>query len=88
MAALIDSLQGILTYDGCTGKQFVGNGLGKIGTTGFLLGIVGGLHYGILFTLFIVVDSSSASNKPFITALVSYVAVHLCTNLFQTDGHL
>ena len=42
MVYIIEKLQGILSYDGCTNYQFAGNGIGKIGTSGFLLGFVGG----------------------------------------------
>ena len=42
MAYIIHKLQGILSYEGCTNFQFRGNGIGKIGTSGFLLGFFGG----------------------------------------------
>ena len=42
MMAPFDRLQSILSYDGCENFQFRGDGTGKIGTTGFLLGFVGG----------------------------------------------
>lgn len=42
MMRLLDKLQSTLSYDGCESFQFTGDGTGKIGTTGFLLGFVGG----------------------------------------------
>jgi hypothetical protein len=42
MMGILDKLQSILSYDGCESFQFRGDGTGKIGTTGFLLGFVGG----------------------------------------------
>lgn len=45
----VQSLQGWLEYDGCRGVNFSGNsGLGKIGTTGFLLGAVYGGHVALV----------------------------------------
>ena len=42
MMGLLYKLQRTLSYDGCVSFQFKGDGIGKIGTTGFLLGFVGG----------------------------------------------
>ena len=42
MMTLFDKLQSILSYEGCLNFRFRGDGIGKIGTTGFLLGFVGG----------------------------------------------
>jgi hypothetical protein len=48
---IVDQLQGILSFENCTSKHFRRNGMGKIGTTGFVLGAVGGIHFGVLCTL-------------------------------------
>jgi hypothetical protein len=42
MPKFTEKLQGILNYEGCTNFQFRGNGIGKIGTSGFILGFIGG----------------------------------------------
>jgi hypothetical protein len=42
MPKFSEKLQGILNYEGCTNYQFRGNGIGKIGTSGFILGFIGG----------------------------------------------
>ena len=45
----IHNIQHILNYEGCEGIHYKGNrGLGKIGTTGFLVGIVCGFHLSIV----------------------------------------
>lgn len=44
-----ESVQGILSFSGSTSNpQFCGSAGGKMGTAGFLLGIVGGIHLGML----------------------------------------
>lgn len=53
MSKWIDGLQGILNYQS-TGRwnpQFRNSGAGMMGTTGFLLGLCGGVHFGILLAL-------------------------------------
>ena len=42
MIKSFDKLQSVLSFEGCKNFQFIGDGTGKIGTTGFLLGLVGG----------------------------------------------
>jgi protein-S-isoprenylcysteine O-methyltransferase len=53
----------ILTYDFGIFKgnpQFVERkGLGKIGTTGYLLGLIGGVHFGVLVTSLLIADAYS-----------------------------
>jgi protein-S-isoprenylcysteine O-methyltransferase len=51
--AYINRLQSALNFGGCTNPEFVENGIGKIGTAGFFLGLVGGIHYGISLMGFI-----------------------------------
>ena len=41
----IDRLQRVLNYTGWKGDAFQGDGLGKIGTTGFLIGLVCGISW-------------------------------------------
>lgn len=43
MSSFINRIQSILSYEGCTNFRFQGDGIGKIGTTGFILGVVGGV---------------------------------------------
>ena len=55
---IVASTQDILNYKGSTSNfQFAGDGIGKIGTTGFLLGFVGGLHFALLVLSALVVLS-------------------------------
>jgi hypothetical protein len=52
MALHMQKLQDLLNYRGCTNVQFVGSqALGKIGTTGFILGTVAGFHLALLSML-------------------------------------
>ena len=46
----LDQLQSILEFQGWENSQFQGNGLGKIGCAGFVLGLIFGFH----FALFII----------------------------------
>jgi hypothetical protein len=48
MSHLLDSLQGLLNFSGCKGRQFVDSEIGKIGVTGFIIGLVGGVHLGVV----------------------------------------
>ena len=50
---VIDSIQAALNYEslGKRNEQFRGNGNGKMGTTGFLVGLLGGIHLGFVLTL-------------------------------------
>lgn len=54
MLELFDPLQKVLNFGNCKSPQFVENGLGKIGTTGFMIGLVGGVHFGVGVTLYVV----------------------------------
>lgn len=61
---MINSLQSRLNYGSCTSEHFTGNrGIGKIGTTGFLLGLTGGFHLCLVVVssclLFVHRDSTS-----------------------------
>lgn len=48
----INPLQEKLNFAGCKNKQFIGPiAVGKIGVTGFAIGLVGGLHMGFLVAL-------------------------------------
>jgi hypothetical protein len=47
---LLNNIQNILNFNGCTNVQFQKNGIGKIGTTGYVLGLLGGLHIGFLIS--------------------------------------
>lgn len=49
MKQLFDKLQGWLSFSGCTNHQFIENGIGKIGTTGFVVGFLGGFHLALFF---------------------------------------
>lgn len=50
---LINNIQNILNFNGCKNVQFQKNGIGKIGTTGYVLGILGGLHIGFLISCYV-----------------------------------
>ena len=71
MAHIVDKIQDALNFKGCVNKQFSKNGIGKIGTTGFVVGAVGGIHFGMLIT--IIVLSSSIKYTQFIQSIVSVV---------------
>jgi hypothetical protein len=45
---LADIILDKLHFRGCTNPVFQGDGVGKIGTTGFVLGMVGGIHAGLV----------------------------------------
>lgn len=47
MQQFLNRIQSVLEYEDWSSPQFHGNSAGKIGTTGFILGIVGGLHMSI-----------------------------------------
>ena len=69
---LFDPLQKVLNFGSCTNPQFRGNGLGKIGTTGFFIGLVGGVHFGVGVTLYLVKSLIAADQKSHVlSALVS-----------------
>lgn len=73
MLELFDPLQNVLNFGNCKSPQFVENGLGKIGTTGFMIGLVGGVHLGVGLTLYIVKAAiNTDQNGSIISALVSY----------------
>ena len=73
MLELFDPLQHVLNFGNCTSPQFVGNGLGKMGTTGFMIGLVGGIHLGVGVTLYIVKAAiNTDQNESILSALVSY----------------
>jgi protein-S-isoprenylcysteine O-methyltransferase len=42
-----DKILDVLNFNGCVNPHFLDDGIGKIGTTGFFLGIICGLHFGI-----------------------------------------
>ena len=71
MANLIREFQKILSFGNCTSKNFSGNGLGKIGTTGFVLGLIGGVHFGVYITITLINRSGIIlSTSAWITAVV------------------
>jgi hypothetical protein len=49
----LDKLQYTLEFAGCDNTQFQGDGIGKIGVAGFLLGIACGIHISLTFTCLI-----------------------------------
>jgi len=54
---LLEGLQSRLDYGGCRGHNFSGNaGLGKVGTTGFLLGMGLGVHGTLVFVCLALTD--------------------------------
>ena len=63
MIYIIQKLQGILSYEGCTNFQFCGDGIGKIGTSGFLLGFFGG-NLSVLDTGMTIAKSHSGEFHP------------------------
>lgn len=70
MAEYLDRLQGILNFRGCGNKQFAKqDGMGRIGTTGFVLGLVGGVHLGTVFILIIL--GTSIQFTSFLWSVVS-----------------
>jgi hypothetical protein len=71
MSVLLDALQEVLSFGNCTSKNFSSNGMGKIGTTGFVLGAVGGVHLGAYATISLLSPASvDLSNSPFVSAVV------------------
>lgn len=58
---ILDDIQRLLSCKelGRLNPQFSGNGNGKIGTTGYVLGILGGFHIGAFFILSIVETNNS-----------------------------
>ncbi len=49
--------------------------MGKIGTTGFFIGLVGGVHFGVGVTLYLVKSSIAADQKSHVlSALVSILS--------------
>jgi protein-S-isoprenylcysteine O-methyltransferase len=54
LGAMLSAVQDFLSFGNCTSHVFRENGIGKIGVASFWLGIVGGLHIGLLlFSLFL-----------------------------------
>ena len=47
-------VQKFLEFGGSDNYQFQGNGIGKIGTAGFILGCLGGIHFTVTIFLIIV----------------------------------
>ncbi|KAJ1434221.1 Isoprenylcysteine carboxyl methyltransferase family-domain-containing protein, partial [Ochromonadaceae sp. CCMP2298] len=66
----------MLNFNGCRSEQFVDNGLGKIGTTGFVIGLVGGTHLGVAASL-VALYVSGLFWSSFLSALVSAAPVLL-----------
>lgn len=75
MVFIIEKLQDILSYEGCTNFQFRGNGIGKIGTSGFLLGFVGGNR---LDRMILILQRQS---------LIMTHIVHIILSLQNRDAH-
>jgi hypothetical protein len=72
MSAFLEALQEVLSFGNCTSKNFSGNGIGKIGTTGFVLGAVGGVHFGVYATISLLSSASiELSSSAFVSAVVS-----------------
>lgn len=44
---IVDKILAALNFEGCINPHFRENGIGKVGTTGFVLGIIGGIHLGV-----------------------------------------
>lgn len=68
----IDEIQEALDYSGCTGPQFQGKmTLGRIGTTGCLLGLVAGIHVGIFASIIVTcIATWTLVQNSFIQAMV------------------
>lgn len=87
----IAAIQDVLNYKGSSSNfQFAGDGIGKIGTTGFLLGFVGGLHFAFLFLSLVVVLSidDTNANASLVSTLWTLIhwsmyTVSLCTFHFM-----
>jgi hypothetical protein len=87
----MSAIQDVLNYKGSSSNfQFAGDGIGKIGTTGFLLGVVGGLHFALLIlSLFVVLSmedtDTNASLRSTLWMLMhwSMYMVSLCTFHFM-----
>ena len=78
MTAIIDSIQDALNFDGCQGAQFCGkHSLGKIGTTGFVLGLVGGIHLGVLVAILGFTFHDAHSRSDTLNAVVSAVVKYM-----------
>jgi hypothetical protein len=79
VSSVVGPLQSLLNFEGSTNKQFIGNATGKIGTTGFLLGVIGGFHFGVWILLCVLYFTDSA-NEIWSSSLLLAVVIYL---LFQ-----
>lgn len=69
---VLEGLQGVLSFQNCTSINFSRNGMGKIGTTGFVLGAVGGVHFGIFCTISaLLAGGVNFGSSPIVAAVVS-----------------
>ena len=61
---IIDKIQSYLNYESIGKKNisFAQNGIGKIGTTGFLLGLICGIHIGFLLGLILYLFINECNN--------------------------
>jgi hypothetical protein len=82
----LDNLQNRLNYSGCVNRQFTNDGMGKIGTTGFLIGLVGGLHLGIFLTFLLL--CTYVSERHLLVKVVVSCIHHLGEYLYIHNGML
>ena len=79
MSIVIEKIQDTLNFKGCTGSQFSKNALGKIGTTGYILGLIGGFHAGIFFIAWIFATTLVESDFLYALMIWSIYMSFLCT---------
>ncbi len=78
---IVDKVLSALNFEGCVNPHYREDGIGKIGTTGFVLGIVGGIHYGVALMIFILMaycPEDMMSNLFIVRSWSVYMAL-LCT---------
>lgn len=68
LQVIIDKIQSYLNYEsiGKRNTSFAQNGIGKVGTTAFLLGLIGGIHLGFLslglIIYYFIIDTNQWNN--------------------------
>ena len=57
---LVDNIQYSLNYEGSSSNPHFQHsaGIGRIGTTGFMIGLAGGIHVGLIIALFFLTDDA------------------------------
>jgi hypothetical protein len=85
MPSFMNRFQNILAFGGCTNPHFKSDGIGKIGTSGFVLGFLGGLHlaFAILSTFLLYTDKLTIENTFLLQTLVHWSLYVVCLSSFH-----